>query len=282
MRGVSSIPEKGGTGVTYIDYLNQFNRWLESNALPVNAQLMFFRLLNVFNRAGWPETVQVDTLRLMRMIDSLDRRTAYRARDKLAEAGLISFQKGGKGSPSRFRLGNIECIKCTENGTANGTKSGTANGTGNGTGNGTHIKTKNKTKTKNISSPPPSGGEGGSGGFAPEDEAYQAAVYLDEQIRARYPSQKPAREGQLQAWALEFDRCHRLDGRSWEEIRRVLEFSQRDSFWQSNILSGGKFREKYLQLLAKMGASPPEQEHTKSYDIDELMKYSTLDLLDEL
>ena len=53
---------------TYIDYLNDFNRWLESGNLPGGSQLMYFKLLNVFNRAGWPEYVRVDNLRMMLMI----------------------------------------------------------------------------------------------------------------------------------------------------------------------------------------------------------------------
>lgn len=48
--------------MTYIDYLNDFNRWLESGNLPGGSQLMYFKLLNVFNRAGWPEYVQVDNI----------------------------------------------------------------------------------------------------------------------------------------------------------------------------------------------------------------------------
>lgn len=54
--------------MTYIDYLNDFNRWLESGNLPGSSQLMYFKLLNVFNRAGWPEYVRVDNLRMMLMI----------------------------------------------------------------------------------------------------------------------------------------------------------------------------------------------------------------------
>lgn len=50
--------------MTYIDYLNEFNRWIENNHLTLPAQVLYFRLLNVFNRAGWPEWVPVDTIRL--------------------------------------------------------------------------------------------------------------------------------------------------------------------------------------------------------------------------
>ena len=79
-------------------------------------------------------------------------------------------------------------------------------------------------------------------------------MYLGKRMMARFEGQKPPEEKRLQAWAKEFDRCHRLDGRSWEEIGQVLRFSQRDPFWSQNILSGKKFREKYLQLLTKMQA----------------------------
>lgn len=57
--------------MTYIDYFNDFNQWLEANALPVSSQLMSFRLLNIFNRAGWPEDVGVDNLRLQIMLDGV-------------------------------------------------------------------------------------------------------------------------------------------------------------------------------------------------------------------
>ena len=95
-------------------------------------------------------------------------------------------------------------------------------------------------------------GDAGRAKFGPENPAYQAAVYLDREICARLPEKKRADERRLQAWAAEFDRCHRLDGYDWENIGKVLRFSQKDSFWSANILSGKKFREKYVQLLAKM------------------------------
>lgn len=125
--------------MTYIDRLNSFNRWLESNALPGNAQLMYFKLLNVFNRAGWPESVQIDTMRLVQLT-GCQKDTAYRARDKLAESGFISFKKGNKGKPTTYFLSE----KSTEYATVNATESATVCAT--------HIKNKNenKNKTKNI------------------------------------------------------------------------------------------------------------------------------------
>ena len=75
--------------MTYIEYLNAFNQWLETNALPTSSQLMYYKLLHVFNRAGWPEDVGVDNLRLMLMTDIKSESTVIRAREKLVEAGAL-------------------------------------------------------------------------------------------------------------------------------------------------------------------------------------------------
>ena len=135
--------------MAYIELLNAFHQWLESNTLPVSSQLLYFKLLNIFNRAGWPEHVQVDTLRLMGMIDANSKKTAMQARDRLVEAGFLTYEKGRKGCPNRYRL-VFWCKKCTENDTTNNTINDTKNGTESDTTNDTHIKTKTKTKTKNI------------------------------------------------------------------------------------------------------------------------------------
>lgn len=173
----------------YLDYLNAFNHWLESNTLPGNAQLLYFRLLNVFNRAGWPEHVRVDTLRMMQMTDSLDKRTVYRARDKLAEAGFITYEKGVKGKPTLFTLQSIWRKNLTESGTESGTKSSTKCGTKNGT----HIKTKSKTETtspflpcgRNGEHTPPVGQS--ETGFGPElQEAFQQWLSYKRERRESY------------------------------------------------------------------------------------------------
>lgn len=90
--------------MTYIDRVNEFNLWLESNNLAASSQLLYFKLLNVFNRAGWPKYVQVDNRRMMIMIDAVTEKAAIRARDRLVEAGLIGYERGKKGCPNRYYL----------------------------------------------------------------------------------------------------------------------------------------------------------------------------------
>ena len=230
--------------MTYIDYLNDFNRWLESGNLPGGSQLMYFKLLNVFNRAGWPEYVQVDNLRMMLMIGVESKQAVVRARDKLVEAGFIEFQKGKKGNPNRYYLVKRSHF-VTENVAVSVPESVPVSVPENVPHN------KNKTKTTSLVSP--DGSTKAKPTFEQDSLPYRAARWLADQIEERLPNCTPHSETTLQNWAADFDKCHRLDGHSWEDIDKVLQFSQFDSFWQSNILSGGKFRKQYTQLLAKMG-----------------------------
>lgn len=122
------------------------------------------------------------------------------------------------------------------------------------------------TKITNIPPVSPAGGGGKEDGNSPpvsprkgkrdrfdhKHEAYRCAVYLDGQISARLPGRKPSDEATLQRWAADFDKCHRIDGYSWNRVMNVLMFSQRDSFWQSNILSAKKFRAKFDMLFMRM------------------------------
>ena len=138
--------------MTYIDYLNNFNRWVEHNYLTLPAQVLYIRLLDVFNRAGWPEWVSVDTIRMMSMVQTTSNNTMLRARDALSAAGFIEYRKGRKGAPNRYRLSHF-CADIAQN-TAQETALNTAQNTAQETA---HIyKTKNKTKTKTIEEKTPS------------------------------------------------------------------------------------------------------------------------------
>ena len=87
--------------------------------------------------------------------------------------------------------------------------------------------------------------------FSDNDKEYKLANYLSKQISERLD--RPLQtEKILQNWSNEFEKMVRLDKIDIEDIKKVLIFSQQDDFWQTNILSAGKFRKQYLQLLSKM------------------------------
>ncbi len=56
----------------------------------------------------------------------------------------------------------------------------------------------------------------------------------------------------LKKWSLYIDRMIRLDKRKPNDIEAVIKWCQADEFWQNNILSTRKLRDKFDQLYLKM------------------------------
>ena len=87
----------------------------------------------------------------------------------------------------------------------------------------------------------------------------QAAVDLAEMIvasrRRQCPDAKNVNkdlEKTRSAWANDLDKMLRIDKRDPAEAKKVLGWALGDSFWEQNIQSGKKFRDKYDDLKIKM------------------------------
>ena len=70
-------------------------------------------------------------------------------------------------------------------------------------------------------------------------------------IRQRNPGFK---QPDLQKWASHVSKTVRIDNRLPEDIERVINWCQQDSFWQNNILSTEKLRKQFDALHLKMNA----------------------------
>lgn len=90
--------------MTYIELINAFEKWLETNYLPSSAQLLWYKLIALFNKAGWSEWITVDNYRLMALLDIKREATFISNRDKLIETKLFEYQKGKKGSPNKYKI----------------------------------------------------------------------------------------------------------------------------------------------------------------------------------
>lgn len=215
--------------------------------------MLYYELLAIFNEARWPEQVQIDNFRLMSMLDTRTERVAIAARDSLVAAGLIEYSKGKKRSPNTYRL-KYTPQKVSENDSESDSvfdsESDSVSSSVSVPKTVSHIKKKTK---DNFLVPPSAGTKKPKQVFEHDSLPYRAARWLADQIEERLPNCTPHSEATLQSWAADFDKCHRLDKHDWEDINAVLQFSQLNPFWQTNILSGAKFRKQYTQLLAKMG-----------------------------
>ncbi|PEQ75121.1 DNA replication protein DnaD [Bacillus cereus] len=76
-----------------------------------------------------------------------------------------------------------------------------------------------------------------------------AAKYLFELIKGNNPKQK---EPNFESWANEFRLLRERDNRELQDIKDVIDWCQADPFWQGNILSPKKLREKFDQLTIQM------------------------------
>lgn len=93
--------------MSYIELINAFEKWLETNYLPSLAQLLWYKLIALFNKAGWSEWVTVDNHRLMALLGVKREATFISCRDRLIEASLFEYQKGKKGSTNRYKICTI-------------------------------------------------------------------------------------------------------------------------------------------------------------------------------
>lgn len=90
-------------------------------------------------------------------------------------------------------------------------------------------------------------------------------VRLSEKLLAFILEKNPNhKKPDIQSWARHVDLMLRVDKRQVEQIETVIDWCQSDSFWQNNILSTKKLREKFDQLFLKMNNG--NGQHQSKYD----------------
>ena len=102
--------------------------------------------------------------------------------------------------------------------------------------------------------------------FKYSNEHMELAETLLSLIKQNNPNYKLT--GSLDKWANEFRLMVERDKRTVEQIAAVMEWSQQDSFWQSNILSAGKLREKFDQLSLRMNQKNIQQRQPTQREIN--------------
>lgn len=91
--------------INYIAELNAFNRWLATNYLPPKSQLLWYRMMALFNQSGWEEKIVADNTALMQQVSEKREATfIYQIRKPLIDNNLIQLYKGRKGHPNRYRM----------------------------------------------------------------------------------------------------------------------------------------------------------------------------------
>lgn len=90
--------------MNYILEINAFERRMKRQPLPIAAQLLWYKLMAFANRQHWPEWFTVDNERLTEILGASSDKTVRTARQQLIDSGLITYEKGVKGKPGRYKL----------------------------------------------------------------------------------------------------------------------------------------------------------------------------------
>lgn len=104
-----------------------------------------------------------------------------------------------------------------------------------------------------LSSPILSKKEKGMSGLASE-----LARLLWERVKANNPK---AKEPKLENWAKELDKAIRLDGRTPEDLKDMIEWSADNPFWRATILGAESLRRNFDKVMAQVrrARGQPEQ-----------------------
>lgn len=83
-------------------------------------------------------------------------------------------------------------------------------------------------------------------------EAYDLADHLRDKI-LQYQPTACISKNYREKWALEIEKAHRIDGRKWEALWKMIDYCYDVSdFWCQNIRSGDKLRKHYDRLESEM------------------------------
>jgi hypothetical protein len=105
--------------------------------------------------------------------------------------------------------------------------------------------------------------------FKFSDDDFRLANLLSTLIGENIPNRKPPTPRELESWANDCRLMRERDGKTIPEIECLIRFCQDDLFWRNNILSIGKLRDQYTQLVGKMISEKSKKQQTKGVNYAE-------------
>lgn len=98
-----------------------------------------------------------------------------------------------------------------------------------------------------------------------KSEEFKLSSLLFTLHRDGIDSQYKKSESELIKWSSDIEKLNRIDGRSFEEIEKIIRWVKTPgNFWNSNIMSGKKLREKFPTLYSQLKTSGTTKNKPKS------------------
>ncbi len=101
--------------MNYLREINAFERRMRRAPLSVNAQLLWYKLMQFNNGLMWEPEFRLDNDRLCTMLGrKMSKTVMVAARGELIESGLLIFTPGVKSKPSTYRLVSVDAMEAPE------------------------------------------------------------------------------------------------------------------------------------------------------------------------
>ncbi len=110
-----------------------------------------------------------------------------------------------------------------------------------------------------------------------EGPSFEIAKDLWDQILKIHPNHKPP---DLQDWSKTIEKCHRIDKRSWDDLKSVIRFAfEQDPFWVNTLQSAEGLRKHFDKIWRKMkpatnNGSRQEANLKKAHEVKSLLSQS--------
>ena len=89
--------------MNYIREINAFMDWLETNPLEATTQTLWFHIMAIANKSGWPEWFAIANLTLMARAN-ISENTLIKHRNYLIQKGRIQYINQGKQKAGKYKL----------------------------------------------------------------------------------------------------------------------------------------------------------------------------------
>ena len=99
--------------------------------------------------------------------------------------------------------------------------------------------------------------------YVENSDEFQLAKLLSDLMIQNNPdntTSKKAEKDNFQKWSDDIRKMNQIDKRTFEQIKYLINWSQKDSFWSSNIQSPSKLRDKFDTLAGQVKRKKPDKE----------------------
>jgi len=90
--------------MNYLKELNAFDDWLEINPLEATTQTLWYRLMAIANKSGWPEWFTVANLTLQAKLGGVSKATLIKHRNILVQKRRIEYIGQGKQTAGKYKI----------------------------------------------------------------------------------------------------------------------------------------------------------------------------------